>query len=124
MKWTIENVNNEYWLITTSGTFDLEGQRGMVRDVLSRGDWKPGMKTLFDHRALDLSASSYTTMSSAAGVHIAHEADIGNSRTAIVVANQVAMGRVRQFMGITGVRVSARIWVFYDYDEARTWLLE
>lgn len=108
--------------IVNNGLFTLEAYQEMLEDILSHKDWHPGMDSLYDSRLLDFSQASYEIMSKAAEFHAANDARYGDGKLAGVVKSGVDFGSARQFDSLTTEKISARIQIFSDMDEARRWL--
>jgi len=123
MRWTVELPGADgYALVTTSGVFDVSDHVEMIRDIVTRPGWRPGMDVLFDHRALDFGDADLRAMYQAGDNHLRHDERIGDGRAAILVRSLSDYGRGRQFELLTEGRVAATMRVFMDEAEARDWL--
>ena len=125
MEWTIEQgKGTDYFAVATRGAFDVDDHRRMVKDIISRDFWRPGMSVLFDHRALDFGDTGYAEMRKAADNHLSNDICIGEGKAAILMKSLADYGRGRQFELLTEGQVSARMQVFLDEAQAVRWLLE
>lgn len=123
MKWTIETgPGDRYLVVRTSGKYDIEAQHLMVTEILSHPSWHPGKAALFDHRELDLGQAGYESMARAAAVHRAHEDQIGDGKSALVMSTPGAFGTGRQFELLLGSDTAAKLRIFVNIDDAIRWL--
>jgi hypothetical protein len=109
-------------IVTTRGVFSDVDHARLVADVVSRPQWHPGHRVLFDHRALDFGGASYQHMLAARDNHVAHDARIGAARSAILMKSIADFGRGRQFEQLVDGVVSADLAVFIDEMAAWQWL--
>jgi hypothetical protein len=109
-------------IVTTRGVFNDADHARLVADVVSRPQWRPGHRVLFDHRALDFGATAYPQMLAARDNHVAHDARIGAARSAILMKSLADFGRGRQFELLVEGVVSADLAVFVDESAAWRWL--
>lgn len=125
MEWTIEQASGtDYVVVTTRGAFAADDHRRMVRDIISRDFWRPGMAVLFDHRALDFGDTGYAEMRQAAENHLSNDICIGEGKAAILMKSLADYGRGRQFQLLTEGQVAAKLQVFLDEAQALRWLLD
>ncbi len=123
MHWTIEPDHASGFVrITTSGLFGAADHLRMIDDILSQPFWRPGTRTLFDHRALDFGSATYEMMRAATANHLANDDRIGNGRTAILVGSLAAFGSVRQFELLVADHSATPMRVFQDEAAALAWL--
>lgn len=123
MHWTIEfERDRQLAVIRTSGRFNLRDYVAMTREILARDFWRPGMDTLFDHRALDFHDTGFETMSAVTRTHEGQDEQIGPGRCAIVMKDEADFGRGRMWENISQDRISVRSRIFTDLATARAWL--
>ena len=122
--WTFEvDGLQRYFRIVTCGDFSLTHHKRMVRDLLSHEEWRPGARTLFDHRLLRFGDIGFAEMLELEAVHVSNDSVIGDGKSAILMSsNDYGLGR--QFQNITDAGVSAQIRIFKNEVEALAWLLE
>jgi hypothetical protein len=109
-------------VVRTRGVFSVSDHRRMVEDIVSRNEWHPGQRILFDHRELDFNGARYQEMTGALDNHSAYEDRIQNARSAILMKSPVDYGLGRQFQGLAEGNVAAQLGVFADEVSAREWL--
>lgn len=122
MRWTVERDPRGFLDVRTFDRFDLADHSRLVREIVTRQDWQPGTDVLFDHRHLDFGDAGLAALRVALEHHSAHDADIGDGRAAIVMAEDADFGIGRQFAAIAEDRVSANLQVFREREEAERWL--
>ncbi len=123
MHWTIEfERDRELVVIRTSGRFNLRDHAAMTEEILAREFWRPGMATLFDHRALDFHDVGFETMSAASRTHRDQDDQIGPGRCAILMKDEADFGRGRMWENISQDRISVQSQIFTDLAAARSWL--
>ena len=123
MDWTVNfDDSRGAAVVITRGVFNTADHARMVADVVSRAQWHPGHPILFDHRELDFGASGYEQMYAARDNHLAHDARIGPSRSAILMKSLADFGRGRQFELMGDGVFSANLGVFIDERTAWHWL--
>lgn len=123
MHWEIACGEAGYVAIKTSGGFTAHGQALLLKEIISKDYWRPGMRALFDHRELDFGKADFKSMSSAGRSHKTHDARIGKTRTAILCRPGIAYASIRQFLAITEGDISADIQLFTEEAAALKWLL-
>ncbi|MET0752843.1 MAG: hypothetical protein ABWZ66_05700 [Pyrinomonadaceae bacterium] len=124
MNWTVENIENQpYIKVVTGGDFSIDEQLKMIEDITSRDFWRPGTDVLFDHRKLDFGVTDINLIRKASDNHIRNDAKIGNGKAAILMKSLPDFARGRQFELLTESKVSAKLRIFKDEDEAIKWLL-
>jgi hypothetical protein len=123
VNWTVSF--NEFCgaaVVKTGGVFNVSDHRLMVEDIVTRDEWKPGQRILFDHRALDWGGARLEDMTSARDNHAAHEDRIRNARSAILMKSAADYGLGRQFQSLADGTVSAELGIFADEASAKDWL--
>ena len=125
MNWTVENVEKLGFVrITTAGVFSAADHRKMVEDIVSHDFWQPGMNTLFDHTKLTFGKTDIPIMREAGENHVNSDPRIGDGKAAILVKSIADYGRSRQFQLLTDGRISAKLHIFMDENDAIKWLVE
>jgi len=109
-------------VVRTGGVFNVADHRRMVADIVGRQEWRPGYPILFDHRQLDFGGAGLADMRRAREIHLAHEADIGTARSAILMKSAADYGLGRQFQLLTADSTSAELRIFDNEPAAREWL--
>lgn len=123
MHWTIEfEREHQLVVIRTSGRFNLRDYVAMTGEILDKEYWRPGMATLFDHRALDFHDAGFETMSAVTRTHEGQDEQIGPGRCAIVMKDEADFGRGRMWENISQDRISIESRIFTDLGAARDWL--
>lgn len=122
MRWSVEWDARGFLIVRTDGRFDVEDHARMVRDIVTRDDWRPGADVLFDHRQLDFGETGLEALRVALGTHREHDDQIGDGRAAILMDEGADFGIGRQFAAIAEDRVSARLRAFRDAASAEAWL--
>jgi hypothetical protein len=110
-------------IVRTSGVFNVADHGRMVADIVGREEWHPGHPILFDHRALDFAGAGYDQMLGARNNHLAHDSEIQNARSAILMKSSPDFGIGRQFQLLAEGRVGAELRIFADELSARDWVV-
>ncbi|HEX8251162.1 MAG TPA: hypothetical protein VF599_23510 [Pyrinomonadaceae bacterium] len=125
MYWTVAYVKDRRFVrVVARGVYNIDDHMRMLEDVASRDFWTPGMNWLLDNSELDFSRTSLEQLREAGRKRIEFDALIGSGKTAVLVNSLINFGRARQFELITTGKVSAKIDIFKDEDEAVRWLLD
>lgn len=123
MNWKVENIENPHYVrVITQGDFTVGDQLKMIEDIVSRDFWRPGTDVLFDHRKLDFGVTDINLIREASGNHIKNDDKIGDGKAAILMKSLPDFARGRQFELLTEAKVSAKMRIFKDEDEALSWL--
>jgi hypothetical protein len=109
-------------VVKTGGVFTVSDHRMMVADIVTREEWKPGQRILFDHRELDFGGARLEDMTSARDNHAAHEDLIQDARSAILMKSAADYGLGRQFQSLADGTVKAKLGIFADEAAAKDWL--
>ncbi|HQU84215.1 MAG TPA: hypothetical protein PKY59_13855 [Pyrinomonadaceae bacterium] len=125
MNWEVEfrEVYN-FVKVATSGKFTLEDHLSMIEDIVSRGFWKPGMDVFFDNRELHFVNTDIETMRRASANHQQNNKRIGDGKTAILMKSLPDFGRGRQFELLSSGKISAKLKIFLEEENAVEWLCE
>jgi hypothetical protein len=125
MNWTVENIESlPYIKVVTGGDFTVGEQLKMIEDITSRDFWRPGMNVLFDHRKLDFGVTDINLIRKASDNHVKNNEKIGGGKAALLMKSLPDFARGRQFELLTESKVSAKLRIFKDEDEAVQWLIE
>jgi hypothetical protein len=125
MDWIAEYIKEkQFATVKTIGEFTVEDHARMVEDIVSQDFWEPGLDVLFDHRNLHFGFTTVEIMKRASANHERNDERIGDGKAAILMKSVVDFGRGRQFELVAADRVSAKLKVFMDEQEAVDWLLE
>jgi hypothetical protein len=125
MDWTVSFTELDgAALVRTSGVFTAPEHLRMVEDIVGRQEWRPGHPILFDHRNLSFDDVRYEDMVSARDNHFAHESDIGNARSAMLMKSAADYGVGRQFQMLVEDQAAVVLQVFTDESVAREWLFQ
>lgn len=123
MDWSVQfGVHCGAAVVKTFGPFDVDDHRRMVEDIVSRPEWTPGQRILFDHWDLDFGDAKLHEMLAARTNHREHEDRIGNARTALLMKPGADYGLGRQFQMLSEHHVTAELAVFSDLRKAVAWL--
>ena len=123
MKWTVEHMKEHRLVkIVVSGVYNIDDHLRMLKDLVTQDFWTPGMNLLIDDCGLDFRQTSLEHLREAALKRIEFDTLIGNGKTAVLVCSVTDFARARQFELITNGKVSAKIDVFNNEDEALRWL--
>ncbi|MDQ3799025.1 MAG: hypothetical protein M3384_06210 [Acidobacteriota bacterium] len=124
MSWTIENVKDRRFVrVVARGVYNIDDHMRMLEDLVTRDSWKPGMNLLIDDTSLDFRQSSLEELREVSIRRIGLDALIGGGKTAVLVSSLTGFARARQYELITSGKISAKIEIFRDEDEALLWLL-
>lgn len=125
MNWTIEYIKKGNFVkVTVEGDFSLGELEKMDEDIFRQKFWRPGMNVLFDHRKLDFGVTDIEMMRGASQLHVKNNEKIGNGKAAFLMKSLPDFARGRQFELLTESKVSAKMRVFKDEDEALEWIAE
>lgn len=125
MNCTVEKIeSSSYVRVITSGVFSVEGQLNMIEFIISRDFWRPGLDVLFDHRQLDFGTTDVSLMREAGNNHIKNDDKIGDGKAAILMKSLPDFARGRQFELLTESKVTAKMKIFKDEEEAIKWLTQ
>lgn len=123
MRWTIEYVGGDNFVrVVLEGNFNLADHRRMIDDIVSRDFWQRGMGALFDNRKLEFGATTVQLMKEAGANHLEYDARIGDGKAALLMKSTPDFMRGRQYEIITEGKVSAKVGIFKDENEALKWL--
>lgn len=123
MRWSVEYVKDGNFVrVVLEGKFNLEDQRRMIDDIISRDFWQPGMSALFDNRKLEYGATTVELMKKAGANHLEYDARIGGGKAALLMKSTPDFMRGRQYEIITEGKVSAKVGIFSDETKALNWL--
>jgi len=121
--WTVElDAEARCVRVATHGVFDPAGPARMIEDVISSPFFRPGMPTLFDHRALDLSGVSYESIQRATRAHLRKSDRLGGGRVAILVGSASDFASARQYEMLIEGRADFPVQCFLDPEAAHTWV--
>lgn len=124
MNWTIEHIREGRFVrVNVTGTYNIEDHIRMLEDVAAREFWKPGMNLLIDDRNLDFKSTNLEEFREAGKRRAEMDTLIGGGRTAVLVSSLTDFARARQYELITSGKVSSKMDVFKDEDDAIKWLL-
>lgn len=124
MNWEVEfREEHNFVKVATSGKFTLEDHLSMIEDIVSRGFWKPGMDVFFDNRQLHFVNTDIETMRNASGNHQRNNKRIGDGKTAILMKSLTDFGRGRQFELLSTGKISAKLKIFLEEENALEWLI-
>lgn len=125
MNWTIEYIElRQYVRISYEGFFSVGEQVAAIEDLISRQFWQPGMSVLADYRKLDFGKTDISTMQQLSVSHQNKDRSIGTTRFALLMKSVSDFGRGRQYELLSKEKISAKLEVFLDEDEALGWLLK
>jgi hypothetical protein len=127
MKWTIDpSTLPDYIRIVTNGTASNAEVTSMWRDLLDSDYWRPGTPALFDNRELvplPRDGSGIVMTDTTAEYFEARADDIGPARIAFLTRAPENYPLVRQFqIAMHTRRLTATLQMFYDEEDAITWL--
>lgn len=124
MYWTVEYMKDHRFVrVVARGVYNIDDHMRILKDVVTRDFWTPGMNLLIDDSELDFSRTSLEQLREAGLKRIEFDALIGNGKTAVLVNSLINFGRARQFELITTGKISTKMEIFKDEDEAVRWLL-
>ena len=124
MNWSVEYIQGKHYIrIAAEGDFTAEGQLQMMEDVITRNYWRTGMNILCDFRKLEFDADSLATIREVSINRQKKERQIGNGKSAMLMKSLADYARGRQYQLLTEPKVSARLQVFTNEEEALKWLL-
>ena len=104
------------------GKATLEGFVGLDTKLVEHSCWTPGMRVMFDLRALDLSDLSVEDIHRNADFVRGLSDRLGTARFACVMAKEIDFGLARMFEVLTSEGNQLDIRVFRSMSEAETWL--
>jgi hypothetical protein len=117
-------IDSEAGLVRTTfrGQVDIEEVVRALEDVLHRPDFRPGLNGIVDLREGDIDTQARDVKRLATMME-RYRAQIGKSRTAIVVARDVTYGMARMYQAYAE-STSIETMVFRSLDDAHRWLAE
>lgn len=125
MNWVVEHRENRAFVtIKTAGTFSIEDHVRMIEDIVTREFWKPGTDIFFDHRNMQFGKTDIELMRQATANHKKYDKLIGNGRAAILMKSLTDFGRGRQFELLSSDKISAKLRIFLEEEQAVDWLSE
>lgn len=95
----------------------------MPEDVAARNFRTPSTNLLIDDRRLDFQATSLEELREAGKRRAEMDALIGGGKTTVLVSSTINFVQARQYELITSGKVSTKMDIFQDEDEALGWLL-
>lgn len=127
LSWTIEYTEEDqrrrFVKVIERGTYNVEDHMRMLEDITSRDFWKPGTNILLDESNLNYQGTTLEQLREAAARRVLMDARIGDGKTAAVMSTITDFVRARQYELITDGKVSAKIKIFRNEQEALKWLL-
>jgi|SRR5215213_2631711 len=124
MRWTIVYVKDRHFAkVIAKGIYNIDDHMRMLKDVVTRDFWQPGMNLLINALELDFSDTRLEQLRAVSLKRIELDALIGNGKTAIVMSSITDFARGRQYELIMSGKVAAKIDVFKNEDKALEWLL-
>ncbi len=81
------------------------------------------MNVLFDHRNLNFGLTDISVFKRASSNHEQNDERIGDGKAAILMKSLSDFGRGRQFELVSEGKVSAKLRIFRDEQEAVNWLV-
>jgi hypothetical protein len=107
-----------------SGELTFDELSEELRRIYDSDGFQPDQSSLWDLREADV--TSFTKEQIASIVEIVRDrwATQGTARSALVVAREVAFGLARMYELQLDAQPADRVRVFYDYEEAESWLQE
>ncbi len=124
MNWSVEYIQDKNYIrITAEGYFTAEDQLQMMEDIITRSYWRAGMNILCDFRKLEFDADSLVAIREVSVNRQKKEAQIGDGKSALLMKSLADYARGRQYQLLTEPKVSARLQVFTNEEEALKWLL-
>lgn len=124
MKWTVEYTEKlKYVRVNIKDEFNVQEHLKMIEDIVSQKFWCPGMPILFDGRAVYLGNTDFNTVMQASRNQILYDEQLGNGKNALLMKSAADFGIGRQYEMITEEKISAKIHVFLDEQQAIRWLI-
>lgn len=124
MNWSVEYIREKHYIrIAAEGHFTAEGQFQMMEDIIACKYWRAGMNILCDFRKLEFDADSLDAIRKVSANRQKKERQIGNGKSALLMKSLADYARARQYQLLTEPKVSARLQVFTNEEEALKWLL-
>jgi hypothetical protein len=111
-------------LITTGGEANVAEMVANMEKTLTGPLFRPGMRMLIDHRALDWGTLSSDDIAMRVERIITWGDRIGRSKIAVVMGKTVDFGLARMQQAHVEGRVPFELAVFRSLDDARVWLGE
>jgi hypothetical protein len=93
-----------------------------LRWLVADAGWRPGLRVILDQRLVDWSRLSARDIERRVEVLARNAERMGDSRTAVVVAKDLAYGLLRMEQAEVEGKVPYEFAVFRSLDEARDWL--
>ncbi len=108
--------------LTTAGAPTVAELNAMSDAALADPRFRPGLKILIDHRASNLSGLTHDEVRARAEWFVSRARQLGAARIAYVAVKPVNYGIERMIEVLASDGRGYEIAVFYDEEEARTWL--
>lgn len=109
-------------VVKTSGEMNGGDFVAMAKDLLVHPERKKLGGVLFDHRDLDFSDVGIDDLEAIRSFHRAHEDDIGNGKSAILVGRGMAEKWHKLWSQGQKIKTGNVVRVFEDHDEAVAWI--
>jgi len=109
--------------VVTSGPADAAGFRAFIEAMFVDPRYRPGIAILLDHSELDMRPLSPGDVRAVADFVAEHDAEIGAGPCAAVQPTTLGFGFARMRELYNDGKVSLRLRVFRERDEALAWLV-
>jgi hypothetical protein len=115
-------IQEKFALIHVSGTAGPSGFSATAVALLALPEWKPNMNILIDYSDLNLSNVTTRDVDILAQSLAPHREQMGGGFCAIVNTKPLDFGLGRIWQVYMEEYTDLRVAVFYDIDEAKSWL--
>jgi hypothetical protein len=122
MEYTIKCTGPDKMLVVkTLGRMNGRDFVAMAKDLLDHPERKKLGGVIFDHRDLDFSGVGIDDLEAIRSFHRAHEDEIGNGKSAMLVGKGMAEKWYKLWSQGQKIKTGNVVMVFEDYDEAVAW---
>lgn len=118
------NDDNNFFVIKTSGDFDIYDFEKLAYQLLEDPNWEPGANCIFDYRMTDFTKVGLKAFVRSKTLHSINDQLIGDGKSALVMKDLSNLGLGRIYGGMTEPFVQTKFSVFSDYGKAQEWIME
>jgi hypothetical protein len=107
---------------SVSGQVDIGGLKSYIDKIFKNRELFPDMKAIWDLRDADLSKMVSEDVQKLRDVVVGKWGMDERRRAALIVSRDIEFGLSRMLEMLLGEKISGKVMIFRDYDEAMKWI--
>lgn len=107
---------------TVTGKLNLDLLVKKLQEIYNRSDFQPDINSIWDLRGADVSSFSFEDIIQLREFVSGHWGISGDSKSALVVAQEVDFGLGRMYASLLESKTPNKINIFRDIEEAYKWI--